>query len=68
MKVELYYNLSFKFDYKVLSRKENKIHFSEVEILDESGTAPCPRDADIKNGSYRKGERDTPAKQHKGKD
>jgi hypothetical protein len=29
---------------------------------------PCPRDADLKNGLCRKGEREsTPVKQHKGK-
>jgi hypothetical protein len=31
------------------------------------GMTPCPRDADLKNGSRRKGERDTPAKQYQGK-
>jgi hypothetical protein len=28
---------------------------------------PCPRDTDLKNGSRRKEERDTPTKQHQGK-
>jgi hypothetical protein len=58
MKVKIYYNLSFEFDYRVLSGRENKIHFLEAETLDESGMAPCPRDADLKNGSRRKGERE----------
>jgi hypothetical protein len=67
MKVKIYYNLSFEFDYRVLSGRENKIHFLEAETLDESGMAPCPRDADLKNGSRRKGERKTTTKQHQGK-
>jgi hypothetical protein len=29
----------------------------KTETLDESGTSPCPRDADLKNGSRQKGER-----------
>jgi hypothetical protein len=29
----------------------------EAKTLDESGTTPCPRDADLKNGSCHKGER-----------
>jgi hypothetical protein len=28
---KLYYNLSFEFDYRVLSEKENKIHFCGSE-------------------------------------
>jgi hypothetical protein len=31
--------------------------FAEAKTLDQSGTTPCPRDADVKNGSSRKGER-----------
>jgi hypothetical protein len=53
MKVKLYYNLSFEFDYRVLSGRENKIHFTEAETLDKSGTASCPRFADLKNESRR---------------
>jgi hypothetical protein len=34
----------------------------EAGTLDESGMTPCPRDADLKNGSRRKRERHTPAK------
>jgi hypothetical protein len=41
-------------------------HFADVEILDEAGTTPCPRDDDIKNDSCQKGE-STPIKQHQGK-
>jgi hypothetical protein len=37
MKDELYYNLSFEFDYRVLSGRENKIYFLEVKTLDKSG-------------------------------
>jgi hypothetical protein len=55
------------FDYTVLSGRENKIHFLEAETLDESGMAPCPRDADLKNGSRRRERESTPAKQHQGK-
>jgi hypothetical protein len=58
MKVELYYNLSFEFDYRVLSGRENKIYFLEVKTLDKSGTTPCPRDADLKNDSHQKGGRE----------
>jgi hypothetical protein len=35
--------------------------------LDESGMAPCPRDANIKNGSHRKEKESTHVKQHQDK-
>jgi hypothetical protein len=37
---------------------ENKNIFMEAKMLDESGMIFCPRDADLKNGSCRKGERE----------
>jgi hypothetical protein len=67
LKVKLYYNLSFEFNYRVLSGRENKIHLLEAKTLDELGTTPCPRDADLKNGSCWKRERDAPIKQNQGK-
>jgi hypothetical protein len=38
-------------------RKIENNFFAEADTLDESGLAPCPRDADLKNGSRWKGER-----------
>jgi hypothetical protein len=71
---EMLWKLNFKpksFKFRIwlqsFKPKREKIHFLEAETLDESGMAPYPRDADLKNGSRRKGERDTPAKQHQGK-
>jgi hypothetical protein len=56
----------FEFDYRVLSERENKIHFVEANTP-LSIMTPCRRDADLKNSSRRYGERDTPTKQHQGK-
>jgi hypothetical protein len=58
MKAKLYYNLSFKFDYRVLSgRLRIKDIFAEVNTRQLRMT-PYPRDADLRNGSRRKGERE----------
>jgi hypothetical protein len=60
---------SFEFDYRVLSGRLRIKTFCGSENTQQLRTTPCTRDADLKNDSYRKGERETiPAKQHQDKD
>jgi hypothetical protein len=66
LKVELYYNLCFEFDYRVLSRRENKIYFVEANTP-WSRMTPCPRDADLKMAHAKRERESAPAKQHQGK-
>jgi hypothetical protein len=58
LKVKIYYNLSFKFDYIVLSRRWRIKTLYENEHTRQSRMAPCLRDADLKNGSRRYIERE----------
>jgi hypothetical protein len=51
------FRLNFEFEYRVWAKIENKNKFTEAETLDELRMTPCPRDADLKNGSRQKGER-----------
>jgi hypothetical protein len=58
LKVKFYYNLSFEFDYRVLSGKFRINIFAEA-VAHRSRMTPYPRDADLRNGSRREGERET---------
>jgi hypothetical protein len=68
MKVKLYYTSSFKFQFHSLSgRLRIKIIYGN-ENTRRSRMTPCPRDADLKNGSRQEREREsTSAKQHQNK-
>jgi hypothetical protein len=66
LKVEHYYNLSFEFDYKVLSERENKIHFVGANTP-RSRMTPCPRDADLMMAHAERERESAPAKQQQSK-
>jgi hypothetical protein len=57
LKVKLYYKLSFKFDYRVLSRIL-RIKMIVEMITHQSRMTPYRRDADLRNGSHWEGERE----------
>jgi hypothetical protein len=65
MKVKLYYNLSFEFDYRVLSGRliENKNNLRKQNTR-RSRTTPCPRDVDIRMAHVGRERENTPIKQH----
>jgi hypothetical protein len=59
--------LGFRIWLQSLSERENKIYFVEVNTP-RFRTTPCAKDADLKNSSRQKEEREsTPTKQHQDK-
>jgi hypothetical protein len=67
LKVKLYYNLSFKFDYRVLSERNRMKDILQKRSLIDQEPHVCPRGAKLKNGSRREGRENTTIKQHHGK-
>jgi hypothetical protein len=58
MKDELYYKLSFEFNYRILSGRLRIKYICESENTRQSRTSPCPRDADLRNGLHCEGGRE----------